>query len=46
MPSLLRNPHRIRVGGLCMVFTVSLLSSLDPSPPKILEAASIVWFMA
>jgi len=34
MPSLLRNPHHIRAGGLCMVFTVSL-SPLDPSPPKI-----------
>ncbi|MEM3381002.1 MAG: hypothetical protein QXQ11_02450 [Candidatus Bathyarchaeia archaeon] len=45
MPSLLRNPHHICAGGLCMVFTVSL-SPLDPSPPNFLEAASIFRFIA
>jgi len=42
MPSLLRNPHRFCVEGLCMVVTVSLASPLNPSPPKSLEAASTV----
>jgi hypothetical protein len=42
MPSLLRNPHRFCVEGLCMVVTVSLGSPLNPSPPKSLEAASTV----